>query len=91
MDSLNKLVCALLLSVLMGALAGCSTPPPAQPSPPVLSKKIKLGPLAANVAAINSAPSTDFLQRQEDYSLDLLIFQKKLNQWSSGVMLKSKP
>ena len=91
MNSLNKLVFVSLLSVLMVALAGCSTMQPSQPSPPVLSKKLKLGPIPPNVAAIDPAPSTDFLQKQERYSLDLLTFQKKLSQWSSDVMLKSKP
>ena len=91
MNSLNKLVFVLLLSVLAVALAGCSTMPPPQPSPPVLSQKLKLGQLPANVAAIDPAPSTDFLLKQETYLLDLQTFQKKLNQWSSDVMLKSKP
>ncbi len=90
MYSPRKLLLALTLSAAMvSSLPGCATP--SRPSPPVIAKKPQPTPLPLEIRAIDPAPSTAFLAKQETYLLDLQTFKKKLAASSRGGIPKSKP
>ena len=86
MNSPKKRACAWLLSATMASLAaGCATP--SQPSI-VIGRKPEPTPLSQSIQEIDAAPSTDFLTRQADYSLDLQTFSRKLGASSRAATAK---
>ena len=78
-----------LLSALVAiSLGGCATPQPSSP-PPVIGLKPQATPLPAEIKQISSEPSTDYLKRQDDFTLKVESWRQKAEGFLSGGKQKS--